>query len=320
MTPAEIARHCAVAAVEAGGEARRLLHGRGRNYPGLEQVCIDWYPPVLQITFFREPDAAFARALCDELLLGLSASGVGALVVQRRDVHGAPVQLVHGALPARPQAREAGLDYRIEPGRGQNLGFFLDMRMAREWLRQRAGGKSVLNLFAFTCAFSVVARAAGATRVVNIDMSSASLATGRENHRDNGLSIDDIHFLDHDVFRSWNKLHRLGRYDLVVMDPPTAQKGSFSAEKDYGKVVRRFSKLLKAESDVLACLNATHLGEDFLDGVFARELPGAERVERLANPPEFADLDAQAALKVVHYRYRRPADLPPLEGGADTDD
>jgi 23S rRNA (cytosine1962-C5)-methyltransferase len=164
-----------------------------------------------------------------------------------------------------------------------------------------------------TCAFSVVARAAGARRIVNIDLSRASLAIGQRNHQLNSLDIRDIHFLDHDVFRSWNKLHRLGRYDIVVMDPPTLQKGSFSVEKDYAKVVRRFSKLLQPEGDVLACLNAPHLGEAFLDDVMQAELPGSERVERLANPPEFADIDEQASLKVVHYRYRRPAHLPPLD-------
>ncbi|MFZ5723247.1 MAG: class I SAM-dependent methyltransferase [Pseudomonadota bacterium] len=309
---------------DAAGDARRLFHGRGRLYPGLEQVCVDGFPPLVLVTFFRAPEPGVEQALLDGLRTGLAGRGMQCLAVQRRYVveggneHEPRPEVIAGELPAQPAARENGLRFRIDTERGQNLGFFLDMRLAREWLRARAAGRSVLNLFAFTCAFSVAARAGGAGRIVNIDLSRPSLTLGRENHRLNGQGTDDIHFLDHDIFRSWNKLHRLGRYDLIVMDPPTMQKGSFVAERDYGKVVRRFSKLLKPESDVLACLNAPHLGADFLDDVFARELPGAEKVARLPNPPEFADADPGAGLKVVHYRYRRPADLPPLDA-ADND-
>ncbi len=306
--------HCRVA-LNADGEARRLLHGRGRCWPGLEQVCIDAFPPLLLVTFFKAPEPAFEQALVAELRDWLPRTSLNCLAVQRRygeEGGGTRFEVMVGELPLSLTARESDLAYGIEPTRGQNVGFFLDMREARQWLRTRALGKSVLNLFAFTCAFSVVARAGGAARVVNIDLSRASLTQGRENHRRNGQPLEDIHFLDHDVFRSWSKLHKLGRYDVIVMDPPTLQKGSFNVERDYGKVVRRFSKLLKPQSDVLACLNAPHLGEGFLDEVFARELPGSVKVMRLPNPPEFADSDPQASLKVVHYRYERPADLPPL--------
>lgn len=304
---------CETGLSRAGGEARRLFHGRGRHWPAFEHVCVDGFPPLVLLTLFRPLPVDLEEALCAALVQRLVPAGMACLAVQHRDRPGAPVSLRYGALPDELLAQEDGLAWRIDPRRGQNTGFFLDMRHARQWVRSRAAGLSVLNLFAFTCAFSVAARAGGARRVVNIDLSSASLATGRDNHRLNGLSTDDVHFLDHDIFRSWNKLHRLGRYDLVVMDPPTFQKGSFVVERDYGKVVRRFPKLLQAQADVLACLNAPHLGEDFLDEVFARELPGAEKVQRLPNPPEFVDIDPQAALKVVHYRYRRPADLPPLD-------
>ena len=296
----------------SGGEARRLFHGRGRQLPAFEHVCVDGFPPLVWVTIFRPLPPALEADLCAGLVQHLAPLGMTALAVQHRDREGAPAALLLGDWPPAPVAREDGLAFRIDPARGQNTGFFLDMRLARQWLRERAAGRSVLNLFAFTCAFSVAARAGGAAQVVNIDLSSASLATGRDNHRLNGQSLDGIHFLDHDIFRSWNKLHRLGRYDIVIMDPPTAQQGSFNARRDYAKVIRRFPKLLQAEADVLACLNSPALGEDFLDEVFARELPGAEKVGRLPNPPEFVDSDPQAALKVVHYRYRRPAELPPL--------
>lgn len=297
---------CADRLAAVGTDACRLLHGRGRCVPGFEHVCIDGFPPLVLVTLFRPLEQDVERALLAGLVLHLEPLGMQCLMVQRRQGAQTRVDIVFGEPPAECFAMEAGLRFRVEPARGQNLGFFLDMRCARDWLRLHAVGKSVLNLFAFTCAFSVVARAAGAARIVNIDVSRASLALGRDNHQLNHLSLTDIHFPDHDIFSSWNKLRRMGPYDLVVMDPPTLQKGSFVVEKDYARVVRRFGSLLAEEGDVLACLNAPHLGENFLDEVFARELPGATRVGRLPNPPEFADHDEQASLKVVHYRYRRP--------------
>lgn len=301
-----------------GGESCRLFHGRGRTLPGFEHVCVDGFPPLVVVTLFRVPDLDSDRSLLEGLVARLSPLGMTCLLLQCRAGPEIRTEIVHGQLPGEPLAREEGLVYAIDPARGQNLGFFPDMRMARAWVRARAGGMSVLNLFAFTCAFSVAARAGGAARVVNIDLSRPSLATGRENHRRNGLPLDEIHFFGHDIFRSWNKLHRYGRYDLVIIDPPSLQKGSFVVERDYAKVVRRLSKLLKESADVLACLNSPHLGESFIEEIFARELPGSEKVGRLPNPEEYGDVDAQASLKVIHYRYRRPPGLS--EGNQVTDD
>lgn len=310
--PAVVAA-CTAAAGAAGADSCRLFHGRGRLHAGFEHVAVDWFPPLALVTLYRPLPEGMLAALLEGLVPALAPAGMGCLAVQERQGGGeASFRVVHGELPPVLQAREAGLGYRIDPARGQNLGFFPDMAVARDWLRVRAAGRRVLNLFAFTCAFSVAARAGGAARVVNIDLSRPSLATGRANHVLNGLSLDDIFFLDHDIFRSWKKLHALGRYDIVVLDPPSAQKGSFTARKDYAKVVRRLPKLLAQEGDVLACLNDPALGEDFLDAVFAAELPGAQKVARLPNPPAYADADPQAALKVVHYRYRRPDTLPAL--------
>lgn len=313
MAATQVGLLCVERAVAAQGQVRRLFHGRGRLHAGFEHVTVDSFPPLMLVTLFRPLEPAGEAALVAELRSALGRTGHDCLAIQRRYLPDAPVESVAGALAPSLVVEEDGLHYQVETGRGQNLGFFPDMRLARQWLRERAAGRRVLNLFAFTCAFSVVARAAGAERVVNIDLSRASLAMGQRNHHLNSLDVRDIHFLDHDVFRSWNKLHRLGRYDIVIMDPPTLQKGSFSVERDYAKVVRRFSKLLQPDGDVLACLNAPHLGEAFLDDVMQAELPGAERAGRLPNPPEFADADEQASLKVIHYRYRRPAHLPPLE-------
>ena len=65
---------------------------------------------------------------------------------------------------------ENGLRFRLDLGRNQNTGLFLDMRLGRRWVQEQAAGRRVLNLFAYTCGFSVAAIAGGASQVVNLDM------------------------------------------------------------------------------------------------------------------------------------------------------
>jgi 23S rRNA (cytosine1962-C5)-methyltransferase len=161
----------------------------------------------------------------------------------------------------------------------------------------------VLNLFAYTCAFSVAALQGGAAQVVNIDMARGALATGQQNHQLNGLH--GALFWPHDVFTTWGKIARHGPYDLVVADPPSYQKGSFVATKDYPRLMRRLPDLLRPGGHALLCLNAPELGMDFLVGNALKEAPEIRFVQRLANPPMFADVDAERALKVGWFT--RPA-------------
>jgi len=134
--------------------------------------------------------------------------------------------------------------------RGQNHGLFLDMAEGRRWVRDHAAARStdryglkVLNLFAYTCAFSVGALQAGARHVVNVDMSHGAIGVGQQNHQLNGITTGAA-FLPHDIFSSWGKITRGGPYGLVIVDPPSYQKGSFVATKDYARLMRRLPDLL----------------------------------------------------------------------------
>ena len=285
--------------VELGGDSRRLLHGRGGHFPGLGQVAIDWFSPVVLVTLYAEE--SFEADLCEEVVsLAEAEPEVEAVVVQRRYLAGAPKECVFGNLPEETMALESGLRFQLSLDRNQNHGFFLDMKPGRDWVRSEARGKRVLNLFAYTCSLSVAAIAGGAESVVNLDMASGALTTGRANHR---LNFDDtdcrrVSYLPHDLFKSWGKLRRAGPFDLILIDPPSMQAGSFVAEKDYAKIVRRLGELANADSQVLACLNAPHLGEDFLLEQFA----DFRLLEKLPQAPGFEDVDPQSALKLMLFR------------------
>ena len=277
-----------------GPESRRLLHGRGGHFAGLEHVAIDWFAPVVLITFYAEKETN--SALLKELVQWAGGqSEVSAIVVQERHLPKAPKQLIYGELPAQTFALESGLKYQLSLERNQNHGFFVDMKPGRDWIREQAAGKRVLNLFAYTCSLSVAAIAGGAESVVNLDMASNALATGRKNHQ---LNFEQIlckraSYLPHDLFKSWGRLVRGAPYDLIVIDPPSNQGSSFYAEKDYPKILRRLPELLSADSQILACLNAPHLSGSFLISLFS----DYHNQGRLPCASGFEDQNPEASLK-----------------------
>jgi 23S rRNA (cytosine1962-C5)-methyltransferase len=268
---------------------------------------VDWLQGLLLVGLYREPEAA-QRAALESALRRLTESpawrrsGAHALLLQHRYRPDTPVDWLVGSPVDGCVVSEDGLRYQLDLGRKQNAGLFLDMRLGRRWVREQAAGQTVLNLFAYTCGFSVAALAGGAARVVNLDMARAALSRGRDNHRLNGHDLSRVEFLDHDLFKSWGRVGRGGPYGLVIVDPPSFQKGSFELRRDYPRILRRLPGLLAPGGQVLACLNDPALGPGFLIEAMAAEAPALRFVQRLDNPPEFADRDPDAALKALVFR------------------
>jgi 23S rRNA (cytosine1962-C5)-methyltransferase len=297
-----------IAAVpELPTDASRLFHGRGGLYPDCEHWSLDFYPPVWLLTSFQpvaEDDLAAVGAALATCWQRIAPGQPLNWIFQQRDEARATNQLMAGAVPEPHIVSENGTRFLVHLPHGTNHGLFLDMAEGRRWVRDWAGrepGGRVLNLFAYTCAFSAVALQAGASAVINFDMARGPLAIGKRNHDLNGLP-DRASFLPHDIFNSWGKITRSGPYDLVIMDPPSYQKGSFVATKDYARLVRRLPDLLAPGGYALLCLNTPKLGSEFLQELMRLEAPGLEFVERLANPTAFADVSAERALKVLVYR------------------
>jgi 23S rRNA (cytosine1962-C5)-methyltransferase len=307
MTPAALAtlqQHLLAALNTVPSETRRLLHGRGRCWPGLEQITVDWLQGVLLVALFKPVNDAELQAL-REMLLDLShssvwqQSGAHSLLLQQRYLPESPTQWLRGEPLEHWDICEHGLHYRLDLGKKQNSGLFLDMRYGRQWVQAQAAGKRVLNLFAYTCGFSVAALAGGAQQVINLDMARAALSRGRDNHRLNQHDLSQVVFLGHDLFKSWGKVAKYGPYDLIIIDPPSFQRGSFVLSKDYPKVLRRLPELLSANGVVLACSNEPEIGPHYLIQAMASEAPSLRFSERLENPPEFPDSQPESALKAL---------------------
>jgi len=310
-----------IARMDLPTEAIRIFHGRGGLHPGCEDWALDAFPPVLLLTCFRPVSDSELATVSQALAERWRQLDAGTLnwVFQIREGGGrTETRLMAGNVPEPHDVQEHGTRYRVRLLEGQNHGLFLDMAAGRQWVRahvaqrasanaaaREAGGWApsvkVLNLFAYTCAFSVVALQAGADRVLNMDMSSRALAVGQQNHRLNDV-LAGASFLAHDIFKSWGRIGRSGPYDLVIVDPPSYQKGSFVATKDYARLLRRLPDLLAPNGHALLCLNAPELGADFLQREVEASAPSLTFVERLPNPAPFADAAPERSLKVLLYR------------------
>jgi len=285
-----------------GADACRLFHGRGKCYEGFEQVTIDWFSPAIFITLFSVYDDAFTEALI-ESVTGAYPDFSGAILIQRRYLQGAPVEVISGELPQPHHVTESGVTYQVKLLDGQNNGLFLDMANGRSWMKTHAQGRNVLNLFSYTCSFSLAALAGGAKQVINIDMSHGALKLGKINHKINDIATERVKFFRHDIFKSWGKLKRYGTYETIIFDPPTNQVGSFTAEKDYQRLIKRVEQLASDKADLLVCLNSPDLDQEFVSKMMLEHAPSCEFIQVIKNPDVFKEIDSDKGLKVYHYRY-----------------
>ncbi|MEM9621136.1 MAG: class I SAM-dependent methyltransferase [Pseudomonadota bacterium] len=282
-------------------QARRLFHGRGHSYPGCEAVVVNEFPPYLQVALFEEVPAATLDALCKGLLA--LRPEVAGICVQRREGRKTSTSVEYGEVPDEHLVYEGELAFWITPKRNQNVGLFLDMAHVRQYLAAHMPEANVLNLFAYTCAFSVAAIAQGARAVVNNDMSRNALQIGERNHTANNQDLRQVRMLPHNLFKSWWKIRQCGPFDVVIIDPPTNQRGSFVAEKSYGQILKRIPEFTRPGGRVITCLNSPFLGPEFLTQQMQRWCPQSELREILPAHSDFPDKYPERALKVMDFVY-----------------
>ena len=263
--------------LQQGTDCYRLFHGSQEGAGGL---TIDRYGPQLLIQSFHQrlgPDDLqeladqCRRTLNEDLLLIFNDRSRGNSRVDRSNV----IHLAEPDALADMVAHEWGLNYRIR-GRhaGQDPLLFLDLRNARGWVKNHSAGKSVLNLFAYTCGVGLSAAAGRANEVINLDFSEGNLAVGRENAALNPGLIP-MQFIQSDYFPAIRQLAGLpiaGRrgqqfphypkmeqrqFDLVLLDPPAWAKSAFGTVdllRDYQSLLKP-AILATASDGVLICCN-----------------------------------------------------------------
>ena len=159
--------------------------------------------------------------------------------------------------PTRAPFLENGLRFSADVSAGQKTGFFLDQRDNRARVRAAARGRRVLDLFAYSGAFSVAALAGGAARAVAVDSSPAALVLAREHRLANGFPADEADFVRADVFEDLRRRAAGGEsWDLVVCDPPAFAKkrGELArAARGYQDVNRLAMSLVAPGGFLLTC-------------------------------------------------------------------
>ncbi|PKO83962.1 MAG: SAM-dependent methyltransferase [Betaproteobacteria bacterium HGW-Betaproteobacteria-11] len=312
-------------------DAYRLFHGTTEGYPGL---TVDRYGDLLLVQSFHSPLSAAALAALEVFYAGHSPSGEALTLVYNdrsqsnsRIGNTLPPEKLAAAMQPR-EVHEMGITYIVQ-GRhgGQDPWLFLDLRAARRRLMEEIPGKSLLNLFAYTCGAGIAAAKAGASFVVNVDFAESSLNVGKENARLNELTHRP-RFIKSDAFAAMRQFSGIGqsefvrgkrmppfpkitarRFDCVFLDPPRYAKSPFGVVdlvNDYASVFKP-ALLCTTPGGTLVCTNnvAEVHREAWLDQL-QRTASKAGRpiqaVEWILPEADFPSPDGQPPLKIVLLR------------------
>lgn len=159
---------------------------------------------------------------------------------------------------------ENGVLYQVFMNDGLMTGIFLDQHEVRGSLVDGlAMGKSLLNMFSYTAAFSVAAAMGGASQTTSVDLAKRSRELSQAHFQANGLSTGDHRFIVMDVFEYFKYAKRKGlTYDVIVLDPPSFarnKKQTFSVAKDYHKLISQSLEILNPEGIIIASTNAANV-------------------------------------------------------------
>ena len=283
--------------------AFRLFHRAG---DGCEAFAVDLYGEHLVLHLFE----ALPEERTAALLAALDALGPAGIYLKHhpkqknelgasRQAELAPPEPVRGRpAPDELVVHEQGVPLGVRLGDGFSTGIFLDQRDNRRRVRERARGKRVLNLFAYTGGFSVAALAGGATEATCVDTSRRALDQARRNVARIDAA-DRHHVVVDDVFAALARMARRGqRFDLIVADPPsysTTRGGRFRVLKDYRRLVAACAPVLAEGGELLACINHHGSTRGRLRQEVRAGLEGAGRkIARLRDLPAALDFPAPA--------------------------
>ena len=159
---------------------------------------------------------------------------------------------------------ENGVLYQVFMNDGLMTGIFLDQHEIRGSLVDGlAMGKSLLNMFSYTAAFSVAAAMGGASQTTSVDLAKRSRELSQAHFQVNEISTDDHRFIVMDVFEYFKYAKRKGlNYDVIVLDPPSFarnKKQTFSVAKDYHKLISQSLDILNPGGIIIASTNAANV-------------------------------------------------------------
>lgn len=260
--------------------AYRLINGEGDFLPGL---IVDKYNDVLVIQITTLGMEKLQSIVIEHLIKQLAPRTIyekSNLPSRKQEGLASVQRLIHGEEVDEVQILENGLHFYVSVVHGQKTGFFLDHREMRQWVRQLAKDKAVLNCFSYSGAFSVYAASGGAKRVDSIDISDKAIQMAKRNMELNHLSVLSEYFVE-DVFEFLRKNPL--QYDLVILDPPAFAKRKsdvVAACRGYKDINRVTLQKLPAGAMLLTSSCSYHVDEElFQQVVFQAAVEAGRKVQ-----------------------------------------
>jgi len=251
--------------------AFRWLNGEGDGLPG---VTVDCYANFLMLQLYTSAWDTYLEPLTTALQKVFQPRGIyrklrpqETRALEAKKSTKEYSRLIAGnPAPVPLQVKENGLNYLVDLREGLNTGLFPDQRRNRQELMARVAGKRVLNLFAFTGAFSVAAAAAGAQKVTSVDVSAKYLEIARENFSINRINPKRHEFIASDVFAELARMQtQQRRFDVILFDPPsfsTTSKSRFSTHGGTSKLVTATLPLLESGGLLISSSNHQKVAMD----------------------------------------------------------
>ena len=246
-------------------DVARLVNAEGDGLPGL---TVDRYADYLMVQYYTRAWERHLPTIAAALQEVYVPSGVYVKFRPRETrkltagKQMIPVQgrlLAGAAAPDDLSVRENGLNYHVDLVKDLNTGLFHDQRLNRLEFRRLSANCRVLNLFAYTGAFSVAAAAGGAKHVTSVDVSGRYLEWARKNFLLNQIDAESHEFITADCFSELDRLRKSGRhYDIVLMDPPsfsTTRKNRLTTTGGTAELVKKALGLLKEGGLLVASSN-----------------------------------------------------------------
>lgn len=280
--------------------AFRFFNGEG---DGLGGLIIDYYDGFYVIHWYSEGIYSFQKEILAAIRDTLSFKGI--YEKKRFDQKGQYIEdddFVEGERGDFPMlVKENGVNFAVDLNDGAMTGVFLDQREVRKAIRERySRNAEMLNMFSYTGAFSVCSALGGALKTTSVDVANRSKPKTIQQFEANRLDPSAHEIIVEDVFHYFKYAARKERtFDLVVVDPPSfakTKKRTFSAAKDYTKLLKETIDLTKSGGVIVASTNSSAVSvksfKQFIKTACKEKGVGYDILEHYSLPEDFRTLEA----------------------------
>jgi len=259
--------------------AYRWIFGEADGLPG---ITVDLYGQYAVIQTYADSLETLKSWVVESLQDVTPLKGIlekRRLDSEADDESPAKTQLIWGNSPPRNLIiEEHGLRFRANLFEGQKTGLFLDHRENRHYLENWCAGKSLLNCFSYSGAFSVYAARGGASQIVSCDIAPHTSADAIQNFTLNGFDPDQHEFLTQDCFELLTTYAQQGRkFDIIVLDPPSfarSIKNVHAALRGYSRLNQLALKCLTPEGLLVSASCTSYVSPDMFRDMLAQAAAG----------------------------------------------